>query len=81
MRLALRVVFRLEQALGFDGIAGLETRLLPGDFVLEVEDAPRASDQTELLFHRFTHGCGCEAVGPFAISEQWASDHRAVPEH
>jgi hypothetical protein len=30
--------------------------LFAGDFVFEVEDAPGTPDQTECLFHCFTHG-------------------------
>ena len=81
MRLILRFVVRLEDALRLMLIARLETRLNAGDFVFEIEDAPRTPDQTELLLHGFTHGFECEAGGPFAISEQWASDNRAVAKH
>ena len=81
MRLALRIILRLEQAPGFNRIPSLWTDLDAGDFVFEVEDAPRAPDQTEPLLHRCTHVWECEAIGPFAISEQWASNSRAVTEH
>jgi hypothetical protein len=78
MRLALRIILRLEGTPGLDRVTGPEAGLLAGDFVLGVEDAPRAPDQTKLLLHCFTHGSECEAVGPFAISEQWASAERTL---
>ncbi|HTY85949.1 MAG TPA: JAB domain-containing protein [Candidatus Acidoferrum sp.] len=56
VRLTLRFVVRLEDALRFVLIARFETRLNAGDFVFEVEDAPGTPDQTECLFHGFTHG-------------------------
>ena len=57
-----------------------ESCLKADDFIFKVEDAPGAADQTVLLFHRFSHGCECEAVGPFDVSEQWASIDRAGAE-
>jgi hypothetical protein len=51
MRLALRFVVRLEDALRFVLVARLEAGLLAGDFVFEVEDASGTPDQTECLFH------------------------------
>jgi hypothetical protein len=32
---------------------------------------------TEWLFHCFTHGYECEAIGTFRVGEQWASGIRA----
>ena len=55
VRLALRFVVRLEDALRFKLVARLEALLFAGDFVFEVEDASRTPDQTECLFHCFTH--------------------------
>jgi hypothetical protein len=78
MRLILRFVVRLEDALRLVLIARLETRLNAGDFVFEVEDAPGTPDQTECLFHCFTHGYECAAIGTYHVSEQWASVDRAV---
>jgi hypothetical protein len=49
MRLTLRFVVRLEDALGFKLVAGLEVSLLAGDFVFEVEDTSGTPDQTECL--------------------------------
>jgi hypothetical protein len=46
--------------------------------VFKVEDAPGTPDQTECLFHRFTHGYECVRVGTRRISEQWAGYSRAV---
>lgn len=40
-------------------------------------DTPRTFDQTELLFHGFTHGCEGVTVGTGRVSEQWASVDRA----
>jgi hypothetical protein len=51
--------------------------LFAADFVFEVEDAPGTPDQTERLFHCFTHVYECEAVGGCRVSEQWASGIRA----
>ena len=70
MWLALGFVVGLEESLCLVAIAGLEAGLLPGGFVFEVENAPGALNQTELLFHCFTHGCECEAVGTCSIREQ-----------
>ena len=81
MRLRLRLVVSLEQTLRLGPVSGFETRLLAGDFVFEIENTPGALDQTELLLHCFTHGFECEAVGPFAVSEQWASVDGAVSEY
>ena len=58
-------------------VARFETRLRSRDFIFEVEDAPGAANQTELLLHCFAHGCECEAVGTSAISGQWTSVGRA----
>ena len=55
----------------------LEALLFAGDFVFEVEDASGTPDQTECLFHCFTHGYECEAIGTFRVGEQWASGIRA----
>ena len=55
VRLALRFVVRLEDALRLRPVACLEALLFAAEFVLEVEDAPGAPDQTECLFHGFTH--------------------------
>ena len=73
MRLTLRVVVRLEDALGLVLVARLETRLNAGDFVFEVEDAPGAADQTECCFHGFTHVYECVRVGVRRVSELWTS--------
>jgi hypothetical protein len=51
--------------------------LFAGNFVFEVEDAPRTPDQTECLFHRFTHGYECAGIGICRVSEQWACGGRA----
>ena len=80
MGLALGFVVGLEEPLGLGPVAGLEAGLLSGGFVFEVEDAPSALNQTELLLHCFTHGCECVAVGTVAISEQWASGDGAEAE-
>jgi len=32
---------------------------------------------TEWLFHCFTHGYECEAIGTFRVGEQWAGGIRA----
>ena len=76
MRLALGFVVGLEESLGLLPVAGLEAGLLSGGFVLEVENAPGALNQTELLFHCFTHVSECEAVGTVSIREQWANSQR-----
>ena len=76
MRLAFGFVVGLEETLGLLAIAGFEAGLLSGGFVFEIEGTPRTLDQTELLFHRFTHGCECKAVGTFSIREQWAYSQR-----
>ena len=78
MRLTLRFVVRLEDALRLVLVACLEALLFAGDFVFEVEDAPGTPDQTECLFHVFTHGCECAGNGICRVSEQWASVDRAV---
>ena len=78
MRLALRFIVRLEDALRFVLIARLETRLIAGDFVFEIVDAPGTPDQTECLFHRFTHGYECAGIGICRVSEQWTGYGRAV---
>jgi hypothetical protein len=78
VRLTLRFVVRLENALSFMLVARLEALLFAGDFVFEVEDAPRTPDQTECLFHYFTHGYECAGIGTCRVSEQWASVDRAV---
>ena len=56
MRLTLRFVVCLEDALRLKLVARLEALLFAGDFVFEVEDASGTPDQTECLFHCFTHG-------------------------
>ncbi len=78
MRLTFRLVMRLQDALRLVLIARLETGLLTGGFVFEVENAPRAADQTECLFHRFTHVAECVRSGVPRVSEQWTSYSRAV---
>lgn len=80
VRLTLRFIPRLEQPLRLVFVVSLETRLRAGKIVLEVENAPGPTHQTILLLHRFSHGCECEAAGPFAVSEQWASIIRAETE-
>jgi len=77
VRLALRFVVRLEDALRFKLVARLEALLFAGDFVFEVEDASGTPDQTECLFHRFTHGYECAGIGICRVSEQWACGGRA----
>jgi hypothetical protein len=52
--------------------------LFAGDFIFEVEDAPLTPDQTECLFHCFTHGYECVGIGTCRVSEQWAGYNRAV---
>ena len=78
MRLAFRFVVRLQDALRLVLIACLEARLLAGDFVFEVKDTPRTTDQTECLFHCFTHGYECVRFGFPRVSEQWKGYSRAV---
>ena len=51
MRLTLRFVVRLEDALRLCLVAGFEAGLLAGDFVFEVENTSGTPDQTEYLFH------------------------------
>ena len=76
MWLALGFVVGLEEPLRLVAVASLEAGLLSGRFVFEVENAPRALNQTELLFHCFTHVSECEAVGTVSIREQWANSQR-----
>jgi hypothetical protein len=52
--------------------------LMAADFVFEVEDAPGTPDQTECLFHRFTHGYECVSIGIRRVSEHWTSYKRAL---
>ena len=78
MRLQLRFIVRLEDALRLVLITRLEALLFASDFVFEVEDAPGTPDQTECLFHCFTHGYECAGIGTCRVSEQWASVDRAV---
>ena len=77
VRLTLRFIVRLEDALRLELVVCLEALLFAADFVFEVEDAPGTPDQTECLFHCFTHVYECEAVGGCRVSEQWASGIRA----
>jgi hypothetical protein len=77
MRLILRFVVCLKDTLRLKLIACLETLLFAGDFVFEVEDAPWTPDQTECLFHCFTHGYECAGIGTCRICEQWANVDRA----
>jgi len=77
MWLTLRFVVRLEDALCLVLVARLEAFLFAADFVFDVEDAPRTPDQTECLFHCFTHGYECAGIGDCRVSEQWASGIRA----
>jgi hypothetical protein len=51
MRLTLRFVVRLEDALRLKFVAYLEAGLLAGDFVFQVEDALGTPDEAECLFH------------------------------
>ena len=78
MWLTFRFVMRLEDALRFVLIARLEARLLTGDLAFEVEDASGTPDQTECLFHCFTHGYECVRFGFPRVSEQWKGYSRAV---
>ena len=57
-------------------VTGLETGLLSGRFVFEVENAPGALNQTGLLLRCFTRGCECEALGTVSIREQWANSQQ-----
>jgi len=70
VRLAFAVVAGRKKAQGLLFIAGLEGGLFASDFVFEVVNSPGTLNQTELLLHRFTHGCECEAVGIVSIREQ-----------
>lgn len=81
VRLAFGLVAGLDQALGFRLVAGFETGLFACDFVFEVKHAPRALDQTDLLFPCITHGCECTTTGSDRISGHWTSVGRAVNEH
>ena len=78
VRLTLRFVVCLEDALRLKLVACLEALLLAGDFVFEIEDVLGTPDQTECLFHCFTHGCECAGIGDCRVSEQWPSVDRAV---
>jgi len=78
MRLALRFVVRLEDALCLCLVVRFEARLLAADFVLQVEYTPGTPDQTECLFHCFTHGYECVRLGVPRVSEQWTGYGRAV---
>ena len=62
-------------------VARLEARLNARDFVFEVEDASGTPDQTECLFHRFTHGFECVRNGIRRVSELWTGYSRAITEH
>jgi hypothetical protein len=67
----------LEDALRLKLVARLEALLFAGDFVFEVEDASGTPDQTECLFHCFTHGYECAGIGGCRVSEQRANGIRA----
>ena len=69
---------RLEDALGFVPVARLEALLFAGDFVFEVKDASGTPDQTECLFHCFTHGYECGRFGFRRVSEQWKGYSPAI---
>ncbi len=73
MRLTLRFVVRLADGLRLKLVARLQALLFASGFVFEVEDAPGTPDQTECLFHCFTHGYECAGFGGCRISERWAS--------
>ena len=60
---------RPENASRLNLVACLEARLNAGDLVFEVEDAPGTPDQTECLFHCFTHGYECVRFGTRRVSE------------
>jgi hypothetical protein len=77
VRLALRFVVRPENALRFMFIARFETRLNSAQLVHQIEHTPRTTDQTECLFHCFTHVYECAGIGDCRMSEQWASGTRA----
>ena len=77
MGLLFDLVVELKNALRLILVTGLEASLHARDLVLEVVDALRTPDQTECLFHCFTHGYECETAGTGRVSEQWASDDRA----
>jgi hypothetical protein len=51
--------------------------LFASDFMFEVEDAPGTPDQTECLFHCFTHCYECAGIGTCRVSEQWAGVDRS----
>jgi hypothetical protein len=68
----------LENALGFVFIVGFEAGLLAANFVFEVEHTPGTTDQTECLFHCFTHGYECVRFGIPRVSEQWTGYSRSV---
>jgi len=72
VRLTLRFVVCLKDALCFVFITRFEALLFAGDFVFEVEDASGTPDQTECLFHCFTHDYDCAGIGTCRVSEQWA---------
>src|ERR1700678_340137 len=80
MRLALRFIVRLKDALRLCLVAGLDALLFAGGFVLNVIDAPGTPNQTEYLFHCFTHGYECEAIGDIRVSEQSKGYNRAESE-
>ena len=80
IRLNLGFVVRLEDALSLKLVACLEALLFASGFVFQVEDAPGTPDQTECLFHCFTHVYECEAIGDFRVSEQSKGYNRAESE-
>jgi len=79
VRLQLRFIAGLKDALRLVFVGRLEAGLNAGDFVFQVEDAPRALDQTECVFHGITHGYECDRNGIRRVSELWTSYSRTKP--
>lgn len=70
MRLGVCFVVGVQQLFRCHLVARVERLLFTRGFVFEVINAPGAFDQTELIFHWFTHGYECETDAAVAVSEQ-----------